>query len=83
MLIFIARPRAEDRVMIHVASHDEPPLSYANELRKIVRDEMNDPELIVNVGRGPRLLAQRQRFSEKRISLTELRIIHTEYMKAE
>jgi uncharacterized hydrophobic protein (TIGR00271 family) len=48
-LTFIARPRAEDRVMIHVASHDEPPLSYANELRKIVRDEMNDPELIVNV----------------------------------
>jgi uncharacterized hydrophobic protein (TIGR00271 family) len=48
-LMFIARPRAEDRVMIHVASHDELPLSYANELRKIVRDEMNDPELIVNV----------------------------------
>ena len=48
-LMFIARPRAEHRVMIHVASRDELPLSYANELRKIVRDAMDDPNLVVNV----------------------------------
>jgi uncharacterized hydrophobic protein (TIGR00271 family) len=48
-LMFIARPRAEHRVMIHVASRDELPLSYANELRKIVQDVMDDPELVVNV----------------------------------
>jgi uncharacterized membrane protein len=48
-LMFIARPRAEHRVMIHVASRDELPLSYSNELRKIVRDVMGDPELIVTV----------------------------------
>ena len=47
--MFIARPRAERRVMIHVASRDELPLSYANELRKIVRDVMDDAELPVNV----------------------------------
>ena len=48
-VMFIARPRAEDHVMIHVASRDELPLSYANELRKIVRDAMYDAELPVNV----------------------------------
>jgi uncharacterized hydrophobic protein (TIGR00271 family) len=48
-VMFIARPRAEHRVMIHVASRDELPLSYANELRKIVRDAMYDAELPVNV----------------------------------
>ena len=48
-VMFIARPRAERRVMIHIASRDELPLSYANELRKIVQDVMDDPELIVNV----------------------------------
>ena len=48
-VMFIARPRAEHRVMIHVASRDELPLSYANELRKIVRDVMDDAELPVNV----------------------------------
>jgi hypothetical protein len=47
--MFIARPRAEHRVMIHVASRDELPLSYANELRKIVRDAMDDPWLRVSV----------------------------------
>jgi hypothetical protein len=48
-LTFIARPRAENRVMIHVASLAELPPSYANELRKLVRDEMQDPELAVTV----------------------------------
>ncbi len=46
---FLARPRAEDRVIIHVASRDELPPSYANELRKIVREVMDDPELPVSV----------------------------------
>jgi len=48
-LMFIARPRAEHRVMIHIATQVELPLSYADELRKIVRDAMNEPELLVNV----------------------------------
>ena len=48
-LMFIARPRAERRVMIHVAARDELPKSYANELRQIVRDVMDDPELVVSV----------------------------------
>jgi hypothetical protein len=48
-VMFIARPRAEHRVLIHIASHDELPHSYANELRKIVRDKMGDPELPVTV----------------------------------
>ncbi|MGB5725704.1 MAG: hypothetical protein WBM52_00655 [Thiogranum sp.] len=36
-------------MMIHVASRDELSLSYANELRKIVRGVMDDAELVVNV----------------------------------
>jgi hypothetical protein len=48
-IMFMARPRAEDSVMIHIASQEELPPSYANELRKIVRDEMDDPELSVSV----------------------------------
>jgi uncharacterized hydrophobic protein (TIGR00271 family) len=46
---FIARPRAEHRVLIHVASQHELPLSYADELRKLVRDQMGDPDLPVTV----------------------------------
>jgi len=48
-VIFLARPRAEDRVVIHISSLEELPPSYANELRKIVRDQMDDPELPVSV----------------------------------
>ena len=48
-VIFIARPRAEDRVLIHIASIDELPLSYSDTLRKIVRDVMGKPELNVSV----------------------------------
>jgi hypothetical protein len=48
-VMFLARPRAEHRVMIHLASQDALPPSYANELRKIVRDKMGDPELPVTV----------------------------------
>jgi uncharacterized hydrophobic protein (TIGR00271 family) len=46
---FIARPRAEHRVLIHVASQHELPLSYADELREIVREQMEDPNLPVTV----------------------------------
>jgi uncharacterized hydrophobic protein (TIGR00271 family) len=48
-VMYIARPRAEHRVLIHIASRDELPPSYADELTKIVRDEMDDPELSVTV----------------------------------
>jgi len=48
-ITFLARPRAEHRVVIHIASHGELPPSYANELRKIVRDKMDNQELPVTV----------------------------------
>jgi uncharacterized hydrophobic protein (TIGR00271 family) len=48
-IMLMARPRAIGGVMIHIASRDELPPSYANELRKIVREEMDDPELSVSV----------------------------------
>jgi uncharacterized hydrophobic protein (TIGR00271 family) len=48
-IMLLARPRAFGGVMIHIASHDELPPSYADELRKVVRDEMDDPELSVSV----------------------------------
>ena len=48
-LMFMARPRAEHRVMIHIATQDELPRSYADELRAIVREQMDDPEVTVNV----------------------------------
>jgi hypothetical protein len=36
-------------VLIHIASQIELPPSYGNELRKIVREKMDDPELTVIV----------------------------------
>jgi uncharacterized hydrophobic protein (TIGR00271 family) len=48
-IMLMARPRGQHSVMIHIASQDELPPSYANELRKIVREEMNDQELPVSV----------------------------------
>jgi uncharacterized hydrophobic protein (TIGR00271 family) len=48
-ITLLARPRAEHRVIIHIASKEEIPPSYANELRKIVRHEMDDPEISVSV----------------------------------
>ena len=48
-LMFIARPRAENRVMIQLASREELPPTYADELRQLVRDEMDEPELAVSV----------------------------------
>jgi len=47
--MFLGRPRAEHRVLIHVSSRDELPLTYANELRKVVRDAMDDPGILVHV----------------------------------
>ena len=48
-IMFLGRPRAAHAVMIHIASQGELPLSYADELRKIVREKMDDPELHVTV----------------------------------
>jgi len=48
-IMFIARPRAEDLVVIHIASRKELPPAYADALREIVRKEMDDPELPVSV----------------------------------
>jgi hypothetical protein len=48
-IMLLGRPRAQNSVMIHIASHDELPPSYADELRKIAREEMNDPDLAVSV----------------------------------
>jgi uncharacterized hydrophobic protein (TIGR00271 family) len=48
-IMLLGRPRGEPTVLIHIASRDELPPSYANELRKIVRDAMHDPELPVTV----------------------------------
>jgi uncharacterized hydrophobic protein (TIGR00271 family) len=48
-IIMLGRPRATNSVMIHIASPKELPLSYADELRKIVREKMDDPELHVTV----------------------------------
>ena len=48
-IMLLARPRAENLVVIHVASKHELPLSYADGLRKIVREEMRDPDISVSV----------------------------------
>jgi uncharacterized membrane protein len=48
-IMFLGRPRAMKAVMIHIASQIELPQSYADELRKIVREKMDDPELNVSV----------------------------------
>jgi len=48
-IMLMARPRGQNSVMIHIASQDELPPSYANELTKIVREKMDDPEISVSV----------------------------------
>ena len=48
-IVFLARPRAQNSVLIHIASQHELPDSYADELRRIVREEMDDPELNVSI----------------------------------
>ena len=48
-IMLMARPRGQNFVMIHIASQDELPPSYADDLRKIVREKMGNPELSVSV----------------------------------
>jgi uncharacterized hydrophobic protein (TIGR00271 family) len=48
-IMFLARPRAQESVLIHIASQIDLPPSYADELRKIVREKMDEPELAVSV----------------------------------
>ena len=48
-IMLLGRPRAQKRVMIHIASQIELPPSYADELRKIVHEKMDEPELAVSV----------------------------------
>ncbi|MGR8920545.1 MAG: DUF389 domain-containing protein [Gammaproteobacteria bacterium] len=48
-IMFLARPRAEHRVIIHVASREELPRSYADELRKLVRVAMDEDDIGVTV----------------------------------
>jgi uncharacterized hydrophobic protein (TIGR00271 family) len=48
-IMLMARPRAQYKVMIHIASQKELPPSYADELRNIVREKMYDPQLPVSV----------------------------------
>ncbi len=48
-IMLVARPRGQNKVLIHIASHDSLPRSYAKDLTKIVRDKMDDPELTVSV----------------------------------
>jgi len=48
-IMFMARPRAQDMVMIHIATRDELPASYADELRRVVREAMDDPEQPVSI----------------------------------
>jgi uncharacterized hydrophobic protein (TIGR00271 family) len=48
-VLFMARPRAQPGVTIHIASKHGLPESYADELRKIVREEMGNPKLPVHV----------------------------------
>jgi uncharacterized hydrophobic protein (TIGR00271 family) len=48
-VMLMARKRSERGVVIHLASRDDLPLSYADEITSIVRQEMNDPNIPVQV----------------------------------
>lgn len=48
-LTFLGRSSAEEAVIIHIAANHDLPRSYANELRTIVRTEMDEPALPVLV----------------------------------
>jgi uncharacterized hydrophobic protein (TIGR00271 family) len=48
-VMLIARPRAEHRVLLHIASEQDLPPSYADDLRSIVRQAMDEPEIPVTV----------------------------------
>jgi uncharacterized hydrophobic protein (TIGR00271 family) len=48
-VILMARSRSEPGVIIHIASRNDLPKSYATEIKQIVRQEMNDPDIPVQV----------------------------------
>ncbi|MCD4737093.1 MAG: TIGR00341 family protein [Bacteroidales bacterium] len=48
-VILMARSRSEHGVIIHIASKNDLPKSYAREIKQIVRQEMNDPDIPVQV----------------------------------
>lgn len=48
-ITFLGRPSVQHGVLITIAADHDLPESYANELRSIVRGEMNDPEIPVVV----------------------------------
>ena len=48
-VILMARNRSEPGVIIHIASRNDLPKSYGFEIKKIVREEMNDPNIPVQV----------------------------------
>jgi uncharacterized hydrophobic protein (TIGR00271 family) len=48
-VILMARSRSEPGVIIQIASKNDLPKSYASEIRHIVRQEMNDPDIPVQV----------------------------------
>ncbi len=48
-VMYMARQRTEPGVIIHIASKNDLPRSYAEELKKIVRQKMNDPDIPVSV----------------------------------
>ncbi|WP_197532357.1 DUF389 domain-containing protein [Symmachiella macrocystis] len=48
-ITLLGRPSVHEGVLIHIASNQDLPPSYADELRAIVRVEMNDPEVPVIV----------------------------------
>ena len=48
-VILMARSRSEPGVIIHIASKNDLPISYAGEIKQIVRQVMNDPDIPVQV----------------------------------
>lgn len=48
-VMYMARTRSERGVVIHLASKKNLPKSYAEELKQIVRDKMNDPDMPVRI----------------------------------
>ena len=48
-IMFMARPSSREGVVVHIAAEQALPTSYADELRQIVRDQMNDPILPVYI----------------------------------
>lgn len=48
-ITFLGRRSAEEAVVIHIGANHDLPRSYADELRAIVRKEMDDPEMPVYI----------------------------------